>query len=72
MPENERNNYYVEPVEIEVYLKKAGTVKTVVRDLYIELIDELPEIPLARRIFEHYIALDQPIDLLDAQNLFRK
>ena len=35
-------HYYVEPVEIEVYLKKAGKVRTVIKDLHVELIPVEP------------------------------
>lgn len=65
-----RINYYIEPVEIEIYLKKAGTVKTIIKDLYIELIDEEPLPELAKNIFDFFRDLDEPIDLIKLQNNF--
>lgn len=69
IPEN-RINYYMEPVEIEIYFKKAGTVKTIIKELFIELIDPVPGFPTAERIFTFYREQDQPIDIIDAQNNF--
>ena len=34
--------YYIEPVEIEIYLKKAGIVRTIIKDLKIELVEVIP------------------------------
>ena len=65
-----RMNYYMEPVEIEIYFKKAGTVKTIVKELYIELIDELPDFEKGRMIFQHFIDEGLPVDILEAQNIF--
>jgi hypothetical protein len=63
-------NYYVEPVEIEVYLKKAGKVRTVIRDLRIELIDVEPTTEKSREIFAFFQEQDTPIDLMEVQNNF--
>lgn len=63
-------NFYTEPVEIEIYLKKAGTVKTIVKSLYIELVDEEPKPEFAKKLFSHFGAMDEPIDLVEAQNYF--
>jgi hypothetical protein len=49
MEPKDKINYYVEPVEIEIYLKKAGKVRTIIKDLYIELIDVVPQTNTARR-----------------------
>lgn len=61
--------YYTEPVEIEIYLKKAGKVRTVVRDLKIELIDVKPINEKSKVIFDYFISKDEPIDLMEVQNL---
>ena len=66
----DKTNYYVEPVEIEIYLKKAGTVKTIVKSLYIELVEEEPKLEFAKKLFSHFGAMDEPIDLIEAQNYF--
>ncbi len=66
----ERTNYYIEPVEIEIYLKKQGTIKTIVKDLYIELIDVEPSTELGGKIFSFFSVKDQPIDLIEMQNNF--
>jgi hypothetical protein len=67
----DRKFYYVEPVEIEIYLKKAGKVRTVIRDLFIELIDIYPAPnEKSRAIFKHFKSLDEPIDLMELQNNF--
>lgn len=68
--EKSNKKYYIEPVEIEIYLKKAGKVRTVIRDLKIELIDAVPINNKSREIFEHFIAKDDPIDLMEVQNEF--
>lgn len=63
-------NYYIEPVEIEIYLKKSGTIKTIIKDLYIQLVDVIPETEISKQIFNYFKELNQPIDLLEAQNVF--
>lgn len=63
-------HYYVEPVEIEVYLKKAGKVRTVIKDLYIELIPVEPVNEKSREIFDTFIGKNEPIDLMEVQNYF--
>ena len=62
--------YYIEPVEIEIYLKKAGIVRTIIKDLKIELIDVEPPNEMSREIFDHFISIDEPIDLMEVQNEF--
>ncbi len=66
----DKKYYYVEPVEIEVYLKKIGRVRTIVRDLYIELIDVEPVNDLSRRVFDFFKEKNEPIDLMEVQNYF--
>jgi hypothetical protein len=66
----DKTNYYIEPVDIEIYLKKAGTVKTIVKNLYIELIDEEPKPVFAKKLFAHFSSANEPIDLIEAQNVF--
>ena len=63
-------HYYVEPVEIEVYLKKAGKVRTVIKDLYIELIAVEPVNEKSKEIFDTFIGKNEPIDLMEVQNYF--
>lgn len=63
-------HYYVEPVEIEVYLKKAGKVRTVIKDLFIELIPVEPVSEKSKEIFDTFIAKEEPIDLMEVQNFF--
>ncbi|MFW6366709.1 MAG: hypothetical protein ACOC2H_09595 [Spirochaetota bacterium] len=65
-----RINYYVEPVEIEIYLKKTGKIKTIVKDLYIELVDVEPAAELGKKIFAFFREKGQPIDLIELQNNF--
>lgn len=67
---DKNKNYYIEPVEIEVYLKKAGKVRTVIKDLYVELIPVLATNEKSSAIFEAFISKDEPIDLMEVQNLF--
>ena len=62
--------YYVEPVEIEIYLKKAGKVRTIIKDLFIELIDVKPINEKSEKIFQHFISQNEPIDLMEVQNHF--
>jgi len=63
-------NYYVEPVEIEVYLKKAGKVRTVIKDLHVELIPVEPANEKSREIFDAFMMKEEPIDLMEVQNLY--
>jgi hypothetical protein len=71
MKEPEDNtNYYIEPVDIEIYLKKAGTIKTIVKNLYIELAEEVPKPAFGKKLFAHFAAINEPIDLIEAQNVF--
>ncbi|MCU0847862.1 MAG: hypothetical protein MUD12_08240 [Spirochaetes bacterium] len=62
--------FYVEPVEIEIYLKKAGKVRTVIRDLSIELIDVEPISEKSREIFNYFRERKEPIDLMEVQNQY--
>ena len=70
MNKEERINYYVEPVEIEIYLKKAGKVRTIIKDLYIELVDGQPINEQSKLIFDHFKKLDEPIDINEIMNVF--
>ena len=63
-------HYYVEPVEIEIYLKKAGKVRTVIKDLFIELIPVTPINEKSKTIFNYFIERKEPIDLMEIQNQF--
>lgn len=67
---SKEKKFYVEPVEIEIYLKKAGIVRTIIKDLKIELIDVEPPNEKSREIFEHFKSVDEPIDLMEVQNEF--
>ena len=69
MNEKEKH-YYVEPVEIEIYLKKAGIVKTIIKDLRVELIDVEPQTETSREIFDLFKSKNEPIDLIEIQNNF--
>ena len=62
--------YYIEPVEIEIYLKKAGIVRTIIKDLKIELIEVEPNNEKSREIFDLFKSMDEPIDLMEVQNNF--
>lgn len=66
----DKTNYYIEPVDIEIYLKKAGTIKTIVKSLYIELFDEEPKPPFAVKLFDYFRSIHSPVDLIEAQNIF--
>ncbi len=70
METDPNKHYYVEPVEIEIYLKKAGKVRTVIKDLYIELIPVEPISEKSREIFTSFDERDEPIDLMEVQNQF--
>jgi hypothetical protein len=63
-------HYYTEPVEIEIYLKKAGKVRTIIKDLHIELIDVTPINEKSIKIFEYFKELGEPIDIMEVQNQF--
>jgi hypothetical protein len=66
----DRINYYIEPVEVEIYLKKAGIVRTIIKDLYIDLIDVEPINEKSREIFDHFKQKEEPIDLNEIMNEF--
>lgn len=65
-----KRHYYVEPVEIEIYLKKAGRVRTVIKDLRIELIDVETTSAESKEIFAFFKERNEPIDLMEVQNNF--
>ncbi|PKL38189.1 MAG: hypothetical protein CVV44_13565 [Spirochaetae bacterium HGW-Spirochaetae-1] len=67
---NGKLHYYTEPVEIEVYLKKIGKVRTIIKDLSIELIDVVPISEKSREIFDSFKESNEPIDLMEVQNNF--
>jgi len=67
---NDKKKYYIEPVEIEIYLKKAGIVRTIIKDLKIELIDVEPNNEKSREIFDLFKSMNEPIDLMEVQNNF--
>ena len=67
---SDRTNYYMEPVEIEIYFKKAGTVKTIVKELFIELVDEIPKPETGKKIFSFFKEKNEPIDIIEIQNNF--
>ncbi len=69
-PMEEGNNFYIEPVDIEIYLKKAGIVRTIVRDMKIQLIDVEPINERSAEIFNTFREMDEPIDLMEVQNYF--
>jgi len=62
--------FYTEPVEIEIYLKKAGIVRTIIKDLKIELVEVVPPHEKSREIFELFESMNEPIDLMEVQNHF--
>ena len=67
---NDDINFYVEPVEIEIYLKKAGIVRTIIKDLKIKLIDVEPKNEKSSEIFDFFKKRNEPIDLMEVQNHF--
>ncbi len=70
MAENDKLNFYVEPVEIEIYLKKAGKVRTIIKDLRIPLVDVVPGNRHSEKIFNHFREKNEPIDLMEVMNVF--
>ncbi len=66
----DKKYYYVEPVEIEIYLKKIGKVRTIVKDLYIELIEVEPINEKSKMIFDFFKERNEPIDIMEIQNHF--
>ena len=66
----EKTNFYVEPVEIEIYLKKSGKVRTIIKDMYVELIEVEPHNEHSVRIFQHFRETESPIDLIEIMNIF--
>lgn len=68
--ENGRINYYLEPVEIEIYLKKSGKVRTIIKDMYVELIDAEPHNDSSKKIFDFFREKGGPIDLMEIMNVF--
>jgi hypothetical protein len=70
MEPGERINYYLEPVEIEIYLKKSGKVRTIIKDMFIELIDAEPHNEHSKKIFDYFRSMEAPIDLMEIMNIF--
>jgi len=67
---DDNKKYYIEPVEIEIYLKKAGIVRTIIKDLKIELVDVIPNNEKSLEIFNLFKSMNEPIDLMEVQNNF--
>ena len=63
-------NYYREPVEIEIYIKKSGKIRNIVKDMPVELIDEEPINEKSKEIFDYFKEKDAPIDIIEIQNVF--
>jgi hypothetical protein len=63
-------DYYSEPVEIEIYIKKFGRIRTIVKDMLIELVEEEPINEKSKNIFDHFRQRDEPIDIIEIQNTF--
>jgi len=63
-------NYYREPVEIEIYIKKSGKIRNIVKDMLIELVDEEPIHEKSREIFDYFKKKNAPIDIIEMQNVF--
>ena len=70
MEKDSPKSYYIEPVEIEIYLKKAGRVRTIIKDLHIELIDPEPISQKSAEIFDYFKTLNKPMDLMEMQDNF--
>ncbi len=70
MDPSDKLRYYVEPVEIEIYLKKSGKVRTIIKDMYVELVEVEPHNEHSRKIFDHFREIDSPIDLIEIMNIF--
>ncbi len=70
MRPNDKINFYVEPVEIEIYLKKAGKVRTIIKDLFIELIDVEPINDQSKMIFDYFKEKNEPIDINEIMNIY--
>ncbi|MCU0843909.1 MAG: hypothetical protein MUC76_03170 [Spirochaetes bacterium] len=70
MDPSDKLRYYVEPVEIEIYLKKSGKVRTIIKDMYVELVEVEPHNEHSRKIFGHFREIDSPIDLIEIMNIF--
>lgn len=63
-------NYYVEPVEVEIYLKKSGIVRTIIKEMYIDLVDVMPNSDHSKKIFDFFTKKKEPIDLIEIMNIF--
>ncbi|MFH0976610.1 MAG: hypothetical protein V1874_12580 [Spirochaetota bacterium] len=63
-------NYYIEPVEVEIYLKKSGIVRTIIKDMFIDLIDVEPANDYSKEIFNYFKERNEPIDLIEIMNAF--
>lgn len=66
----DKNLYYMEPVEIEIYLKKIGKVRTIIKEMFIDLIDVEPINENSREVFNYFREIDEPIDIMEVQNNF--
>ena len=67
---NDVKCFYTEPVQIEMYLEKIGETQTIQRDLQIELIPVEPINTTSREIFNYFVELNNPIDIMEIQNNF--
>ena len=68
--DNEIKHFYTEPVQFEIYLKKIGKIRTIEKDMQIELVPVEPINEASKAIFDYFIELNEPLDLMEIQNNF--
>lgn len=70
IPEAQRINYYVEPIEIEYYVAKKSRFSVITKYLFLELLDPVPTNPDQQRIYSYFRMQKEPIDILRLMDIF--
>lgn len=70
LPEEDLNNFYVEPVLIEYYIPKESRFANETKFMYIELIDPEPRSDIQREVMQSFKEDEAPIDVLEAMDRF--
>ena len=63
-------HFYIEPIPIEESHEETDEIQIIEKDMQIELIPVKPANNSSKVIFDHFIKLDAPIDLMEIQNNF--
>lgn len=68
--DDNKSNYYIEPVTIEYYVTKNSRFASEIKYLYIPLVDPEPSNENSEKIFNYFKGKNEPIDVMEVMNIF--